>query len=563
MPGPVTGPGSFLGNIFTLLTEPIFQGAVGSVLAEPFVQDRSNTLRDESVGHFLERRFGKTITHNLASAFFHGIYAGDLYKLSVETLLPRLWAIEGLGSTDSMGVLLRMVDMVLKGQKFINVDDTAFRDFDPSLHLAESLNAYEVATVMAQIQNVSVYTFANGLGSLASRLGQLLGQNPKVTIRSGCPIESAVFDKGSKNITLRGGDDHNTSSTHDYVVSTLGPSSLHKFLELSATSRQASLPPNITASCKHVNRSVTVMVVNLYYSEPDIVPPSYAGFGYLIPSSVPTDQNPERALGVIFGSESSGQRGPTSVVKVEMLRSDIRNAITSLEHNLSELEHGKVKSSEGEIPDPSQTPAPQPPSSPVSNSKDNNAQQQAARKHHIWTIKDKVAKLKARESKLFPNDNSWEKTEVDLVLGQDSAPGTKLTVMIGGHWWDGWRETDYPSESEAIEMAKSLLARHLKIAAEPEVAKARLARNCIPQYPVGYRGDMANIHSGLMSEYQGRFKVAGPWWQGAVGVNDCIRKAKETAWAVREQWDDKSGLERYQELQRWAIIDPSDPDPNE
>ena len=58
-----------------------------------------------------------------------------------------------------------------------------------------------------------------------------------------------------------------------------------------------------------------------------------------------------------------------------------------------------------------------------------------------------------------------------------------------------------------------------------------------------------------MSEYQGRFKVVGPWWQGAVGVNDCLLKGRETAWALREQWDDKTGLELYTRNEEWCYYD--------
>ena len=29
--------------------------------------------------------------------------------------------------------------------------------------------------------------------------------------------------------------------------------------------------------------------------------------------------------------------------------------------------------------------------------------------------------------------------------------GTRLTVMLGGHWWDGW--TSFPNESEAQELS--------------------------------------------------------------------------------------------------------------
>ena len=46
--------------------------------------------------------------------------------------------------------------------------------------------------------------------------------------------------------------------------------------------------------------AVTVMVVNLFYSNPSLL--SVRGFGYLIPEAA---NNPEQALGVIFDSEST------------------------------------------------------------------------------------------------------------------------------------------------------------------------------------------------------------------------------------------------------------------
>lgn len=151
------------------------------------------------------------------------------------------------------------------------------------------------------------------------------------------------------------------------------------------------------------------MVVNLYYSEPDLIP--VQGFGYLIPRSIPFTQNPERALGVIFGSDSS--------------------------------------------------------------------------------------------------------------VGQDTAPGTKLTVMMGGHWWDGWQESDYPDHETAVEMARSLLERHLQIKATPTVARSRLQRNAIPQYTVGHRDRMHDLSQAVREDFSRRLTLAGSWYAG-VGVTDCV-----------------------------------------
>ena len=145
------------------------------------------------------------------------------------------------------------------------------------------------------------------------------------------------------------------------------------------------------------NYAVTVMVINLYYQNPNLIP--YTGFGYIIPQSVPISENPERALGVIFSSASA--------------------------------------------------------------------------------------------------------------IEQDTATGTKLTVMMGGHWWDGWKPEDYPDEQTAIDMARTLLKRHLSITDSPVVARARLQRDAIPQHTVGHHDRMEQLDHALSREYGGRLKVAG------------------------------------------------------
>lgn len=154
------------------------------------------------------------------------------------------------------------------------------------------------------------------------------------------------------------------------------------------------------------------MIVNLYYPNPNLVP--VTGFGYLIPRSIPYDQNPERALGVIFGSDSS--------------------------------------------------------------------------------------------------------------VGQDTAPGTKLTVMFGGHWWDDWIESDYPDHDTAVEMARSLLKRHLNITDEPTLARSKLQRNAIPQYTVGHVSRMQELSRSVRNDFNKRLTLAGSWY-GGVGITDCVRQA--------------------------------------
>ena len=186
---------------------------------------------------------------------------------------------------------------------------------------------------------------------------------------------------------------------------------------------------NVVLSSLCMTKSVTVMVVNLYFSDPEILP--VHGFGYLIPRSVPFEQNPERALGVVFDS--------------------------------------------------------------------------------------------------------------DATIGQDENLGTKITVMLGGHWWDGW--TAYPDEEEGASMAKAILSRHLGISKKPDAIRVSLQRDCIPQYPVGHQRNMECANDALSQMFRGRLRVAGNSYTG-VGLNDCVRAARDV---VQEMGGSKrkTGLESF------------------
>lgn len=139
---------------------------------------------------------------------------------------------------------------------------------------------------------------------------------------------------------------------------------------------------------------------------------------------------------------------------------------------------------------------------------------------------------------------------------QDSRPssvpqGTKLTVMLGGHWWDGW--DTYPSTSEGLELATSIVKRHLGIDIEPQAHLVNLHKNCIPQYTVGYQDRMCRLDEKIKREFGGRWRVVGSAYSG-VGVNDCVKGAWYLAHTLREEgWrNGETGLERWSD-QEWFV----------
>jgi oxygen-dependent protoporphyrinogen oxidase len=350
-------------------SEPIFRGVFLRLLMEPLIGVRAPEVEDESVGDFLTRRFGKNLTDKIASAFFHGIYAGDLYKLSARTLMPLLWYAETRGGAS--GILseltsLRMSNRGLIPEKAIQFAQLRIHDPVPP--------SAELDTMMAMLQGASVYTFKRGLGQIISALETSLSGNPKVAILKSSPVEHVTLQKGAKEVLVRSRD---VTSKFDYVVSSLAPNMMESFLAATAQNQGKQLDDQVTAACRHSGVSVSVMVVNLYYRNPDLIPPTTRGFGYLIPRSVPLDENPERALGVLFSSETSGR--PGTLVPQGM----------SATRPMDEEE---------------------------------------------------------------PRKGFAQELESDQ--GQDTAPGTKLTVMLGGRWWDGWEASDLPSEEQGIEKQK-------------------------------------------------------------------------------------------------------------
>jgi oxygen-dependent protoporphyrinogen oxidase len=87
-------PGSVLGiptRVGPFLTTRLFSWP-GKIRmgAELFVPRRQNADADESVGAFISRRFGREAATYLAEPLLAGIHAGDVDRLSIQSLFPRL-----------------------------------------------------------------------------------------------------------------------------------------------------------------------------------------------------------------------------------------------------------------------------------------------------------------------------------------------------------------------------------------------------------------------------------------------------------------------------------------
>ncbi|OAG11296.1 Protoporphyrinogen oxidase [Paraphaeosphaeria sporulosa] len=389
-------------HIAELWRSGLLAGAPSALLLEPFRPKRPDSLKDESIGAFIERRMDKRVGNNMASAVMHGIYAGDIWKLSARTLLSQAWMLEGLAGSIFRGMLKIQSETPLEEKVML------FHPYDLDVYKAVREEVKLDETFQRHLNGCAMFTFEDGMAELVMALKKNLENSGQVDFKFGSWVQDTklVRDESRQYVDVTTGPTKSPSTErYDLVVSTLRN--------------------------KHLTPFVTVQTVNLYFPNTNLIPQK--GFGYLIPQSVAFEENPERALGVIFDS--------------------------------------------------------------------------------------------------------------DAIQGQDTAEGTKLTVMLGGHYWDGWEH--YPSDDEAYGLAMSLLRRHLKIKEEPTHYHVNLSKDCIPQYTVGYEERLKSYAAQVTDAYKGKLRVVGSQTHG-VGVNDCIRGAWDMARRLRGAgWKKiESGLER-------------------
>lgn len=426
------------------LSRPVFRDLLWQFIKDRFGYKSIAPKRgeDTSVSEFLSRRVSPSSVDNLFSGLVHGVYAGDIDKLSLKAVTYHYWFLDQhFPSLVGGDIRLRggnMKSSILKGEDHeaivLAVEDRAQRK-EPA----------RVEEILLMTQNVNSFVLKGGMVQLVDRLAKALEEAENVEVKTDVQIEkisgsfkspmevglfifySLILSHGKLTACLQVRLADGSSQEFDHVISTTSAHQLAKHIQGSSDVHSSPANDTVRELNSGSNYAVNVMVVNLYFDKPDIIPEK--GFGYLVPRSAPLSQNPERALGVLFSTETES--------------------------------------------------------------------------------------------------------------GQNTASGTKLTVMMGGHWWDGWQEGDLPDEQKAIEMARNILKRHLGVTDIPSVSGARLQRNAIPQPTVGHYDRMAELDGALRRNYGDKLKLGGSWYTG-VSINDCIRTGSLLGLRLRHREEDGS-----------------------
>lgn len=243
------------------------------LLKEPFVKGVKNG--DESVEAFFNRRFGNTLlTNRVLSAILHGIYAGDVSKLSVKSILPSVVAME-----KENGSIIKSVMKSMIGKR-------------ESVPLPDELEVYEqkispnagLLNLSQSLKQYPMMKLASGLQKFPLELAKYLKSTGKVKINTGTSLLSV--DKSGKISSDTG------TYKYDHIHSTIPTYELSKVLKGSED----------IVELLDLIQYVDIFLVNVYSPSGKLIPSGKNGFGFLVPKHHPAS-NPDRLLGVIYDSD--------------------------------------------------------------------------------------------------------------------------------------------------------------------------------------------------------------------------------------------------------------------
>lgn len=382
----------FFGN--TGLNESLLSG----IFREPFKPLKLLPPgSDELVELFFDRRFGRLMLQNLLSAIYHGIYAGDIAKLGMRSIMPQVFEIEQGKRSSIVGNALKSLFTPSSKKHISPILEQYNQDFPNS----------DVINLKKTIQAYPILCFSNGMDSVAKALYSLLKKQQNVVVHHKSPISEVKSSPDSLEVDVNG-----DKFRFDHVHSTLAAPTLGSLLEKESLSKSLR-------ECQ----GASVFLMNIYVPKKNLL--KLPGFGYLIPKSY-YDANPqfkkEAVLGVIYDSCLDYYRQP-----------------------------------------------------------------------------------------VFGSSLETKET------------CTKLTVMMGGHFWAQRGST--PSIEECVAHARGALTRQLGIdfdTHKPQIEYELVGGFGIPQYTVGYDMWATEVRQAVQAVYDGRLTLGGMNFNRGVGVPDCV-----------------------------------------
>lgn len=182
-----------LRNIFnTISTEPLFKGLLSGLLLEHTKPARTfdQWREDESVASFISRRFNSDMADNLVSAVMHGIYAGDIDKMSAQMLMGHLRNLE------DGGVIWSLISQAFNRAKTRSIDE-----FLAWAVMSKRDRSMDSIMDMKNVMDTgSTFTLKGGTQQLVEGLEAALRNSGKVNILTNTGVSSISQTRGEKDI---------------------------------------------------------------------------------------------------------------------------------------------------------------------------------------------------------------------------------------------------------------------------------------------------------------------------------------------------------------------------
>ncbi|MCB9834367.1 MAG: protoporphyrinogen oxidase [Planctomycetes bacterium] len=277
-----TGPGPLMKSKLFSLGEKL------RVMMEPFIRARRDES-PESVAHFFARRFGPAPARTLVDAFISGIYAGDARKIGIRSAFPKLWEME-----QQHGSIFKAMKAKRKAGG-------------------------------ASPTKMTIHSFRDGLGSLADRVGQRLGE------RMRCGRRLAELDRsegGGWKLAVEGPDGLEELSCARLILA--APARVSSLL----LNRLSPMAADILADIDHA----PIISVHAGFAESEL-PRLPQAFGFLAPRP-----SRLRTLGWLFSSRTFAGRAPEGYFALNGFigGANDRNAITASDDALQHLLMGEL-----------------------------------------------------------------------------------------------------------------------------------------------------------------------------------------------------------------------------
>lgn len=170
-------------SIMGALTHPLLAAKIPRAGLD--LVKRGSGQDDESIQDFVTRRFGKGFSDDLISAMVHGIYAGDVSKLSVRSTFGILYHMEKdygsivLGMLMGGGAVETPWDLTLK-EKIVK----------------------EMPNLQEFVDKTSIYSFPDGLEELSRSLEKDLVKGGRVDIQKDSVVEKLDANLDSRDVRV-------------------------------------------------------------------------------------------------------------------------------------------------------------------------------------------------------------------------------------------------------------------------------------------------------------------------------------------------------------------------